>query len=60
MSGRVTEAAQWVETLTDLTLRHGMDSHVLWPEGDPEPQLRRFVLEVAPAVREAVSRARTK
>lgn len=69
VSGRITDGAsagafdgpveQWVETLTELSLTYGMDSYVLWPEGEPEPQLRRFALEVAPAVREAVTRART-
>ncbi len=29
-------------------------------QGDPTLQLRRFAFEVAPAVREAVGRARTK
>jgi hypothetical protein len=34
--------------------------YLFWPKGEVEPQLRRFAEEVAPAVREAVGRARTK
>ncbi|HEY4027448.1 MAG TPA: LLM class flavin-dependent oxidoreductase [Candidatus Dormibacteraeota bacterium] len=53
-------ASRWVETLTELTMDLGMDSYVLAAAGDAEVQLRRFALEVAPAVRESVTRARTK
>jgi alkanesulfonate monooxygenase SsuD/methylene tetrahydromethanopterin reductase-like flavin-dependent oxidoreductase (luciferase family) len=51
--------AQWVETLTGLALEQGVDTFVFWPgtEG-ADAQLRRFALEVAPAVREAVAGAR--
>ncbi|MEU5877780.1 LLM class flavin-dependent oxidoreductase [Spirillospora sp. NPDC047279] len=51
-------AEQWVEELTDLTVGSGMDTYVLWPDGDQETQLRRFAEEVVPAVREQVSRER--
>lgn len=50
--------SRWVEDLTALTLDHGMDTYVLWPQGDPEPQLHRFAEEIAPAVRTAVARER--
>lgn len=51
--------AQWVETLTGLALEQGVDTFVFWPgtEGT-DAQLRRFALEIAPAVREAVAGAR--
>ncbi len=69
IGGRITDGAsagfldgpveQWVETLTGLSLEQGMDTYVLWPDAeDVDTQLRRFALEVAPAVREAVRRAR--
>ncbi|MEU7002383.1 LLM class flavin-dependent oxidoreductase [Nonomuraea sp. NPDC046570] len=47
--------AQWVEELTDLAVGHGMDSFVLWPEGEQEGQLRRFAEEVVPEVRSQVA-----
>jgi len=53
VGGQVTEGA-----LTELALEHGMDTFILWFEGDVESQLRRFAAEVAPAVRRNVSRAR--
>lgn len=51
---------QWIDELTALVLERGMDTFILWPSDDtnPEGQLRRFVEEVTPAVREAVSVAR--
>jgi alkanesulfonate monooxygenase SsuD/methylene tetrahydromethanopterin reductase-like flavin-dependent oxidoreductase (luciferase family) len=50
---------QWVETLTGLALEQGVDSYVLFPSPDDvDTQVRRFALEVAPGVREAVGRAR--
>jgi len=50
---------QWVETLTGLALEQGVDSCVLFPSPDDvDTQVRRFALEVAPGVREAVGRAR--
>jgi alkanesulfonate monooxygenase SsuD/methylene tetrahydromethanopterin reductase-like flavin-dependent oxidoreductase (luciferase family) len=53
IGGQVTEGA-----LTELALEHGMDTFILWFEGDVESQLRRFAAEVAPAVRGNVARAR--
>ena len=53
VGGQVTEGA-----LTELALEHGMDTFILWFEGDVESHLRRFAAEVAPAVRRNVSRAR--
>jgi alkanesulfonate monooxygenase SsuD/methylene tetrahydromethanopterin reductase-like flavin-dependent oxidoreductase (luciferase family) len=53
VSGQITEGA-----LTELALEHGMDTFILWFEGDVESQLRRFAAEVAPAVRRDVARAR--
>ena len=41
-----------------LALDHGMSVFVLGPGADPTGDLRRFAEEVAPAVREAVERAR--
>jgi alkanesulfonate monooxygenase SsuD/methylene tetrahydromethanopterin reductase-like flavin-dependent oxidoreductase (luciferase family) len=53
IGGQVTEGA-----LTELALEHGMDTFILWFEGDVESQLRRFAAEVAPTVRRNVARAR--
>ena len=49
---------RWVEDLTRFTVDHGMDTYVLWPQGDPDEQLHRFAEEVAPAVRAEVGRQR--
>lgn len=49
----------WVEALARLTVEVGMDGYVFWTDGAVDAQLRRFALEVAPAVRRAVSQART-
>ncbi|GLW10864.1 hypothetical protein Misp01_59920 [Microtetraspora sp. NBRC 13810] len=51
-------AGQWAEELTDLAVGYGMDTFVLWPDGDQETQLRRFAEEVVPDVRERVARER--
>jgi alkanesulfonate monooxygenase SsuD/methylene tetrahydromethanopterin reductase-like flavin-dependent oxidoreductase (luciferase family) len=48
----------WVEALVRLTLEAGMDAYVFWTDGAVDVQLRRFALEVAPAVRRAVNQAR--
>ena len=53
IGGQITEGA-----LTELALEHGMDTFILWFEGDVESQLRQFAAEVAPAVRRNVARAR--
>lgn len=47
---------QWVDQLTEMVLVHGFDTFILWAEGDD--QLDRFAGEVAPAVKEQVSRER--
>lgn len=49
-------AAQWVEELAQLALEHGIDGFVL--SAQTEDELRRFALEVAPAVREKVAQHR--
>ncbi|RBQ17616.1 LLM class flavin-dependent oxidoreductase [Spongiactinospora rosea] len=49
---------QWAEELTDVAVGYGMDSFVLWAEGDQETQLRRYAEEVVPEVRERVARER--
>ena len=46
------------EELTELALEYGMDTFILWFEGDVETQLRRFAAEVGPAVRRNVEQAR--
>ncbi|MDF5758715.1 LLM class flavin-dependent oxidoreductase [Spongiactinospora sp. TRM90649] len=51
-------AAQWAEELTDLAVGYGMDTFVLWAEGDQDTQIRRFAEEVVPEVRERVARER--
>lgn len=68
VSGRITDhrsgglldgpVDQWVDQLTELAVTHGMDTFILWPDGDAEPQLRRYATEVAPLVREQVARHR--
>lgn len=44
---------QWVDELTDLVVNHGIDSFILWPDGDPAQQTSRFAA-VAAAVRETL------
>jgi alkanesulfonate monooxygenase SsuD/methylene tetrahydromethanopterin reductase-like flavin-dependent oxidoreductase (luciferase family) len=51
--------AHWVETLTRFTLDLGFDTLVFWPSGDSVYQTERFAQEIVPAVRSAVTRART-
>lgn len=46
--------SQWVDTLTELAVDVGMDTLVFGPAGDDLAQVRRFIDEVAPAVRHAV------
>ncbi|TQS25578.1 LLM class flavin-dependent oxidoreductase [Microbispora sp. KK1-11] len=50
--------ALWAEQLTELALRHGMSVFVLSVDDDRD--LKVFAEEVAPAVREAVSRERAR
>lgn len=48
---------QWVDQLTDLALAHGVSAFLIG--GDDPVTTERLAAEVAPAVREAVARART-
>ena len=50
---------QWVETLTGWALEHRLAAFVVWPPDTGTDQVERVAAEVAPAVREAVARART-
>jgi alkanesulfonate monooxygenase SsuD/methylene tetrahydromethanopterin reductase-like flavin-dependent oxidoreductase (luciferase family) len=49
-------ASYWAEELTRLTLEYGMDTFIFWPSEDQERQIGAFAEDVAPAVRETVSR----
>ncbi|SIO89970.1 LLM class flavin-dependent oxidoreductase [Nocardiopsis sp. JB363] len=49
---------QWVERITEFAVEYGMDTFVLGPAGESAEQVELFAAEVAPAVREAVRRAR--
>ena len=51
--------SKWVETLTRFVLENGMDTFIFWPSEDHERQTEVFADEVAPAVREAIRKART-
>ncbi|MDA0635747.1 LLM class flavin-dependent oxidoreductase [Nonomuraea sp. MCN248] len=51
-------AGQWVDELTDLAVGYGMDTFILWPEGDQREQLARFAEEVVPEVRRQVAAER--
>ncbi len=51
-------AEQWVDQLAGLALEHGIDTFILWPDGDPLEQIRRFAALV-PEVRAAVAEARS-
>ena len=49
------EADRFAEQLAGWYERHGVDTFVVWPEGDdPEGQVERFATQVAPAVRDAI------
>lgn len=51
--------ADTVDTLTTLTVDHGMDSFMVSDDGDnPREGLSRFMSEIAPRVREKVAKAR--
>lgn len=47
-----TDAAEWARILADLATDTGFDTFVYWPESPDEIQLRRWVAEVVPRVRE--------
>jgi alkanesulfonate monooxygenase SsuD/methylene tetrahydromethanopterin reductase-like flavin-dependent oxidoreductase (luciferase family) len=49
---------QWTDEITDLAVGSGMDTFILWAEGDQDTQLRRFAEEIVPAVRERVATER--
>ncbi|KXO88325.1 N5,N10-methylene tetrahydromethanopterin reductase [Tsukamurella pulmonis] len=49
---------QWTERLTGLVVETGMDTFVFGAEDDDYAQCRRFVEEVAPAVRQRVAEVR--
>ena len=46
------------ERITELALEYGMDTFIVWFDGDLEPQIRRFGKEIAPAVRANVQEGR--
>jgi alkanesulfonate monooxygenase SsuD/methylene tetrahydromethanopterin reductase-like flavin-dependent oxidoreductase (luciferase family) len=46
---------QWVDQLTELTIDYGMDGYILGTSDNPQEQLRRFAVDVAPQVRENVT-----
>ncbi|MFJ4686600.1 LLM class flavin-dependent oxidoreductase [Streptomyces sp. NPDC088789] len=48
----------WMAELTSLVVEHGMDTFVFGVQGDDPDQYRRWALEIAPAVREAVAEHR--
>jgi alkanesulfonate monooxygenase SsuD/methylene tetrahydromethanopterin reductase-like flavin-dependent oxidoreductase (luciferase family)/hemerythrin-like domain-containing protein len=50
--------AQWIEELTELALTYGIGTFIT--PGDDPGHVRRFALEVAPAVRDAVDRERLR
>lgn len=68
VSGKITDGnrdgflegpvSYWVDELTRLAVDLGMDAFIFWPASDPTAQLRRFAEEVAPAVRDSVTRSR--
>ncbi len=43
---------QWVDQLTELPVDYGMDGYILGTGVNPQEQLRRFAVDVAPRVRE--------
>ena len=48
---------QWVDELTSLAVDHGIDSFVLWGEGDFVDQTARFA-EIAAATRDSIAKER--
>ena len=51
-------ADQWIDELSGLALDHGIDTFVLWADGDPVEQLNRFA-DLLPTVREVVAAERS-
>jgi hypothetical protein len=54
-SGLNGEVRSWVDTLTDWAVDLGFDTYIFWPTRAPLAQLESFAIDVAPAVRDAVS-----
>ncbi len=50
---------QWIDQLSMLALEHGVDTFILWSEGDPIEQTHRFA-ELTPVVREVVTTERAR
>ena len=48
------------DQLTELALEYGMDTFIVWFEGDLDRYIRRFAEEIAPAVRAEVSNQRRR
>jgi alkanesulfonate monooxygenase SsuD/methylene tetrahydromethanopterin reductase-like flavin-dependent oxidoreductase (luciferase family) len=46
---------QWIDELSRLATEGRVDTFILWPEGEPAAQIRRFAEEVVPEVRRAAS-----
>lgn len=49
-------SAYWIEVLTSLVLDTRFDSFVFWPGIPTSEQIERFASEVAPGVREEVTK----
>lgn len=50
---------QWIDELATLALHHGIDTFILWSEGEPVEQINRFA-EIAATVREIVELERRR
>jgi alkanesulfonate monooxygenase SsuD/methylene tetrahydromethanopterin reductase-like flavin-dependent oxidoreductase (luciferase family) len=50
---------QWIDTLVELTLDGGMDSFIFGPAGDDIAQVRTFIEEVVPPVRDTIAKERS-
>jgi alkanesulfonate monooxygenase SsuD/methylene tetrahydromethanopterin reductase-like flavin-dependent oxidoreductase (luciferase family) len=50
-------ADQWADELTSLALEHGIDTFILWTEGDLREQTEKFA-EIAALVRSGIASAR--
>ena len=56
--GLVGSVDDWVSTLVDWATNLGFDTFTFWPSNASTEQVELFAREVAPAVREEVSRRR--
>jgi hypothetical protein len=52
------QVSRWVDALTELAVRHGMDTFIFWPFRDAEQQIERFGHEIVSTVRAAVAHER--